>query len=259
MRLNRAGVCYQRFAASAFSRCVLAAKLLLLQLALPSVVNNEVCVLQFQIIPVTHYQQNCSLIWCDQTNQAALIDPGGEPERIKQAVAQAGVRITKILLTHGHLDHVGAATALAEYYQTAIIGPHIDDTFWLEMLDKQAQMMGFHRPRQNVVPAQFLVEGDVIAVGQSSLQVRHCPGHTPGHVVLIDTEARLAFVGDVLFNGAVGRSDFPRGDHATLVRSITGKLWRLGDDIRFVPGHGPMSTFAHERAHNPFVADKNFG
>ncbi|WP_049723967.1 MBL fold metallo-hydrolase [Gilvimarinus polysaccharolyticus] len=215
--------------------------------------------LQFQIIPVTHYQQNCSLIWCDQTREAALVDPGGEPERIKLVVAQAGVRVTKILLTHGHLDHVGAATALAEYYQVPIVGPHVDDTFWLEILDRQAQMMGFDQVPQTVTPTQFLTEDDVISVGHCSLQVHHCPGHTPGHVVLVDSEARLAFVGDVLFKGAVGRSDFPRGDHATLVRSITTKLWPLGDDIRFVPGHGPMSTFAHERAHNPFVADKNFG
>lgn len=215
--------------------------------------------LQFKIIPVTHYQQNCSLIWCDQTHEAALIDPGGEPERIQKVVAETKVRLSKILLTHGHLDHVGAAKALAEHYQVPIVGPHKDDVFWLEMLDKQAQMMGFDPVPATLTPNRFLTEADLITVGQSSLLVRHCPGHTPGHIVLVDPQARLAFVGDVLFNGSVGRSDFPLGDHAALVHSITTKLWPLGDDIRFVPGHGPMSSFAHERVHNPFVADKHFG
>ena len=196
--------------------------------------------LQFQIIPVTHYQQNCSLIWCDKTHEAALVDPGGDIERIKSVVAAAGVRLVKILLTHGHLDHVGGTTPLADDFGIPVIGPHRDDLFWLESLEKQAQMMGFN-PVTNVVPTRFLTEGDTIALGESVLDVYHCPGHTPGHVVLVDAEARLAFVGDVLFKGSVGRSDFPRGDHATLVRSITEKLWPLGGDIRFVPGHGPMS------------------
>ncbi|WP_041524193.1 MBL fold metallo-hydrolase [Gilvimarinus agarilyticus] len=215
--------------------------------------------LQFQIIPVTHYQQNCSLIWCEQSREAALVDPGGDPERIREALAQAGVTLTKILLTHGHLDHVGAAELLAHKYQVPIIGPHIDDTFWLEQLAMQAQMMGFALLTPQVRPTRFVADNEVIRLGECSLEVLHCPGHTPGHIVLVDKQARLAFVGDVLFHGSIGRTDFPRGDHKALLQSITEKLWPLGDDIRFVPGHGPMSTFAHERAHNPFVADKNFG
>ena len=215
--------------------------------------------LQFQIIPVTHYQQNCSLIWCEKTGEAALIDPGGDPERIRQALEQAGVTLTKVLLTHGHLDHVGAAEVFAEAYQIPIIGPHIDDTFWLEQLDMQAQMMGFSLLTPQVRPSRFVADNEIISVGKCSLDVLHCPGHTPGHVVLVDQQSRLAFVGDVLFHGSIGRTDFPRGDHRALLQSITTKLWPLGDDIRFVPGHGPMCSFAHERAHNPFVADKNFG
>lgn len=214
--------------------------------------------LAFRMIPVTHYQQNCSLIWCDTTREAALVDPGGEPDKLLEAIAEVGVRVGKILLTHGHMDHVGAATAMAQSLSVPIIGPHRDDSFWLDRLDQQAQMMGF-APTEAVRPDRWLADGDQISVGDCQLDVLHCPGHTPGHVVLVDRASRLAFVGDVLFKGSVGRSDFPLGDHAVLVRSIVGKLWPLGDDIRFVPGHGPMSDFASERADNPFVADKQFG
>ncbi|MDO3381046.1 MBL fold metallo-hydrolase [Gilvimarinus algae] len=214
--------------------------------------------LAFRMIPVTHYQQNCSLIWCGTTREAALVDPGGEPDKLLEAIAEVGVRVGKILLTHGHMDHVGAATAMAQSLSVPIIGPHRDDSFWLDRLDQQAQMMGF-APTEAVRPDRWLADGDQISVGDCQLDVLHCPGHTPGHVVLVDRASRLAFVGDVLFKGSVGRSDFPLGDHAVLVRSIVGKLWPLGDDIRFVPGHGPMSDFASERADNPFVADKQFG
>ncbi|WP_336297562.1 MBL fold metallo-hydrolase [Gilvimarinus xylanilyticus] len=214
--------------------------------------------LGWQINPVTHFQQNCSLIWCQATDRAALVDPGGDADRLQRAVANSGKQIEKILLTHGHMDHVGAATALAKIYDVPIIGPHREDQFWLDALDQQAQMMGF-APTDPVKPDQWLEDGDRITLGECELKVLHCPGHTPGHVVLVDTVTRIAFVGDVLFKGSVGRSDFPRGDQAALVNSIVSKLWPLGDDIAFVPGHGPMSTFAAERATNPFVADKNFG
>lgn len=214
--------------------------------------------LGWQIHPVTHFQQNCSLIWCKTTYRAALIDPGGDADKLQQAVANSGKRVEKILLTHGHMDHVGAATALAKIHNVPIIGPHREDQFWLAALNQQAQMMGF-TPTDPVKPDQWLEDGDRITLGECELQVLHCPGHTPGHVVFADTHSRIAFVGDVLFEGSVGRTDFPRGDQATLVNSIVRKLWPLGDDMAFVPGHGPMSTFADERANNPFVADKNFG
>lgn len=214
--------------------------------------------LRAQIIPVTHYQQNCSLIWCTQTNRAALVDPGGEPERLARAVEQAGVALDKILLTHGHMDHVGAAAILARQFGVPIVGPHRDEAFWLDQLDRQAQMMGF-KPVPEIKPDQWLEDGDRVSLGEEELQVLHCPGHTPGHIVFFCKAACVAFVGDVLFKGSVGRTDFPKGNQQQLVDSITQKLWPLGPDVQFVPGHGPMSTFGEERATNPFVADKNFG
>lgn len=214
--------------------------------------------LRYQIHPVTHFQQNCSLIWCEHTREAALIDPGGEPERLIAAVDAAGVTLTRILLTHGHLDHVGAATELARHYNVPIIGPHRDDDFWLELLDDQARMLGFD-PVPAVLPDRFLEDGERLSLGQLNLDVHHCPGHTPGHIVLVDQGSRLAFVGDVLFHGAIGRTDFPRGNYDHLIGAIRSKLWPLGDDITFIPGHGPSSTFGAERAHNPFVADSRFG
>lgn len=213
--------------------------------------------LKFQIIPVTPYQQNCTLLWCNETKEAALVDPGGDLDRLEAAVQQQGVRLTQILLTHGHLDHVGGTAALAKKYQLPVIGPHKEDLFWIEQLPEMAQMMGFP-PAEAFVPDRWLENGDTVTVGAVSLQVLHCPGHTPGHVVFIDAESRLASVGDVLFQGSIGRTDFPRGDHDTLIRSIREQLWPLGDDVRFIPGHGPMSTFGQERASNPFVADYRY-
>ena len=210
--------------------------------------------MKFQIIPVTPYQQNCSLIWCEETGRAALIDPGGEPGRLLDAVAQHGLTLEKVLLTHGHIDHVGAAALIAERMGVPIQGPHPDDGFLLGALPQQATMFGFPHT-EPFMPERWLEDGETVTVGEVQMQVLHCPGHTPGHLVFYQPEARLAFVGDVLFKGSIGRTDFPRGDHATLIRSIRGKLWPLGDDVRFVPGHGAMSTFGQERLTNPFVGD----
>jgi hydroxyacylglutathione hydrolase len=215
-------------------------------------------VLQYQIIPVTHYQQNCTLLWCDQTLSAAVVDPGGDVERILAQVEARGVKLEQIFLTHGHLDHVGGTAALVERLNLPVIGPHQADRFWLDMLPQQAQMMGF-APVKGFVPDRFLQEGDQLQVGQETLEVLFCPGHTPGHVVLFSPSARLALVGDVLFRGSIGRTDFPRGDHQALLNSIRTKLFPLGDDVEFIPGHGPMSTFGHERQSNPFVADSHYG
>ncbi len=215
-------------------------------------------VLKYKIIPVTHYQQNCSLLWCGTTKEAVLVDPGGDLTRIEAVLREVDVNLVKIILTHGHLDHVGATALLVEKYGVPVEGPHKDDDFWLNQLEQQAQMMGF-APVPQVVTNRYLIEGDEVLFGEIKLDVLHCPGHTPGHVVFVDRVSRLALVGDVLFHGSIGRSDFPRGDHQTLVNSITQKLWPLGDDIDFIPGHGPMSTFREERANNPFVADKVFG
>lgn len=215
-------------------------------------------VLQFQIIPVTHYQQNCSLLWCDETLEAAVIDPGGDLERILAVVEEKGVNLRQILLTHGHLDHVGGTAALVKGLQLPVIGPHRDDSFWIEMLPQQAQMMGF-APVDSFTSDRWLQQGDRVQLGNIQLEVLHCPGHTPGHVVFYHPESALAFVGDVLFKGSIGRTDFPRGNHADLIQAIRTRLFPLGDLVRFVPGHGPMSTLGHERHTNPFVADKHYG
>lgn len=208
-----------------------------------------------QIIPVTAFAQNCSLIWCEQTRLAALVDPGGDAERIKQAVSQTGVTLMQILLTHGHLDHVGAAAELAQYYGVPIIGPEKEDQFWLAELPAQSRMFGLD-DCPSLQPDRWLNEGDVINIGTISLQVLHCPGHTPGHVVFYDKASKLLISGDVLFKGGVGRSDFPRGDHQQLITAIKQKLLPLGDDVTFIPGHGPLSTLGYERQHNPFLQDK---
>ncbi|TQV76000.1 MBL fold metallo-hydrolase [Exilibacterium tricleocarpae] len=214
--------------------------------------------LKYQIIPVTPYQQNCTLIWCDETRRAAVVDPGGDLHLIDQAVQNQGVTLEKILLTHGHLDHVGGTAELAQTAGLPIEGPQIEDKFWIDMLPQQAQMMGFPAPAP-FCPQRWLNQGDTVALGNLTLEVRHCPGHTPGHIIFFHPESRLALVGDVLFQGSIGRTDFPRGDHTTLVNAIRQQLWPLGDDVAFIPGHGPMSTFGRERQSNPFVADKHYG
>lgn len=208
--------------------------------------------LKFEVIPVTPFAQNCSLIWCDETHEAALIDPGGEPEKLKEALSRHGLTLRHIILTHGHLDHVGAAEALRRELCCLILGPHRDDAFWLEMLPKQSQMFGFP-PTPAFAPDRWLAAGDQLTLGQQRLEVYHCPGHTPGHVVLLSRELQVAWVGDVLFAGSIGRTDFPKGDHATLIRSINETLLPLGDEVVFIPGHGPSSTLGRERVSNPYL------
>ncbi|NCS66145.1 MAG: hypothetical protein COS39_02625 [Hydrogenophilales bacterium CG03_land_8_20_14_0_80_62_28] len=206
------------------------------------------------IIPVTPFQQNCSLVWCQATRRAALIDPGGEPERLLAAVEQRGLTLERLLLTHGHLDHVGAAGVLAARLNIPIEGPNRDDAFLLDALPQQSALYGFPHI-EAFHPGRWLVDGDTVTIGKVTFEVLHCPGHTPGHVVFFQRNARIAFVGDVLFKGAIGRTDFERGDYAALIRSIRGKLWPLGDDVVFVPGHGATSNFGWERRTNPFVGD----
>jgi glyoxylase-like metal-dependent hydrolase (beta-lactamase superfamily II) len=209
--------------------------------------------LKAAIIPVTPLQQNCTLLWCTETMLGAFVDPGGDLPRLKAAAAQAGVTIEKILLTHGHIDHCGSAGLLAAELGVPIEGPHEDDRFWIDQLREDGARYGI--AGVPFEPGRWLVDRDQVTVGKLTFDVRHCPGHTPGHVVFHHPASRLALVGDVLFKGSVGRFDFPRGDLQQLVESITTRLWPMGGETAFVPGHGPMSTFAHERATNPFVGD----
>jgi len=210
--------------------------------------------LRYQTLPVTAFQQNCSLVWCDQTQEAALIDPGGELPRLLAAVAQRGLTLKAIWLTHAHIDHAGGTGQLAREQDLPIIGPHPGDQFWISGLAQQSQMFGFP-PAEDFTPTRWLADGDTVQIGRETLDVRHCPGHTPGHVVFHSAAIQRAFVGDVLFAGGVGRSDFPGGDHATLIASITERLWPMGDETVFIPGHGPESSFGEERRSNPYVRD----
>lgn len=210
------------------------------------------------IVPVTPFMQNCSVLVCERTGKAAVIDPGGDLERIESALRSEGAALEKVFLTHGHIDHCGQAGQFAQRHRVPIEGPQREDRFWIEQLPSQGRMFGFPHLAA-FEPDRWLEDGDTVAFGEQALEVRHCPGHTPGHVIFFHAPSRLAIVGDVLFQGSIGRTDFPRGDHATLVASITGKLWPLGDDVAFVPGHGPMSTFGEERASNPFVGDAALG
>lgn len=209
--------------------------------------------LRAAIIPVTPLQQNCTLLWCTATMRGAFVDPGGDLPKLKAAAAQHGVTIEKIILTHGHIDHCGEAAPLANELGVPIEGPHEADRFWIARLDEDGRQYGIN----GVVfePDRWLVEGDTVTVGNLTLDVYETPGHTPGHVVFHHPESKLALVGDVLFQGSVGRTDFPLGNHPQLLASVVEKLWPMGDDTAFIPGHGPTSNFAHERRYNPFVSD----
>lgn len=208
--------------------------------------------LRYQIIPVTPFAQNCCLLWDDATQDAVLTDPGGDLDTIFARVAQLGVTLRAVWLTHAHIDHAGAAAAAARRAAVPIIGPHPDDQFWIDGLPQQSKLFGFP-PAEAFTPERWLHDGDQLTLGTLRFDVRHCPGHTPGHVVFHQPEAKRCWVGDVLFAGSIGRTDFPRGNHQQLLDSITQRLWPMGDATVFIPGHGPESTFGEERRSNPYV------
>jgi len=214
--------------------------------------------MKLAIVPVTPFQQNCSLLICEETNQAAAVDPGGDLDRIDQVLAKTGATLVKVFLTHGHIDHCGLSGVYAKRHGVPLEGPQREDKFWIDQVPAQGRNYGFGEIAP-FAPDRWLEDGDTVAFGAQTLQVIHTPGHTPGHVVFFHEPSRLALVGDVLFQGSIGRTDFPRGNHAQLIDSITRKLWPLGNDVAFVPGHGPMSTFGEERETNAFVADDVLG
>lgn len=206
------------------------------------------------VIPVTPFAQNCSLVWCEDTLKGCLVDPGGDLDVLCEAVEKEGITLEKILVTHGHLDHVGGVAELAKEKNLPIEGPHKDDGFWIDSLKEQAVQFNF-TPSESFTPSRWLEEGDAVSFGNVTLNVFHCPGHTPGHIVFFNEETRVLIVGDVLFQGSIGRTDFPKGNHDDLIASIKTKLFPLGDDVVFIPGHGPISTIGDERRSNPFLRD----
>lgn len=214
--------------------------------------------MQYEIIPVTGFQQNCTLLWCDQTKDAAVVDPGGDIDRVLARVDALGVNLKKIWLTHGHIDHAGGTSTLINQLSLPVEGPHTGDKFWIDGLPQQSQMFNFP-PCEVFEPDLWLKDGDQVSIGEEVFDVLHCPGHTPGHVVFFHKGEQLALVGDVIFQGSIGRTDFPQGNHADLIRSIREKLFPLGDEVTFVPGHGPRSTFGQERRSNPFCGDAAAG
>lgn len=207
---------------------------------------------QAVIIPVTPFQQNCTLLWCEATKRAVVVDPGGDLPDIERAIAETGVTVDKIWLTHGHVDHVGGAAELKTRLNVPIEGPHPDDQFLLEQVVASARMFGIEGVA-NVTPDRFLEEGDRVEVGELTFDILHCPGHSPGSVVFLNRAQRLVIGGDVLFAGSIGRTDLPRGDQRQLLTSIKDKLLPLPDDVTVLCGHGPMTTIGRERATNPFL------
>ena len=219
-----------------------------------SVTETEGPPIRALIAPVTPLQQNCTIVWCAKTKKAAVIDPGGEIPRLLGALEAQGLTLEKIWVTHGHLDHAGGTAELKERTGVPVEGPHPDDQFWIDDIGTSAARWGMAGAR-TFTPDRWLDDGDTVQLGETEFEVFHCPGHTPGHVIFFNRAARFAQVGDVLFKGSIGRTDFPRGNFEQLIDSITKKLWPLGDDVAFVPGHGPMSTFGAERKSNPYVSD----
>ena len=211
--------------------------------------------MRYAIIPVTPFEQNCTIFWCEKTRQTAVIDPGGDIERVVNFLDQEKLTLAKILVTHGHIDHAGGVAALAARTGVPIEGPQEEDRFWIQGMPQQSKMFGVSSAL-SFEPDRWLHAGDKVSFGEVELAVLHCPGHTPGHVVFYHQPSRLAQVGDVLFQGSIGRTDFPRGDYDTLIRSIKERLFPLGDDVEFICGHGPMSTLGEERRHNPFLSGR---
>ena len=214
-------------------------------------------ILKAAIITVTPFQQNCSVIWKEETKIAAVTDPGGDLELIEKFIGDQNLTLSKIFITHGHLDHAAEAKTLADKFNVVIEGPQIEDEFLTSTLETQGKAYGMPNAR-NFTPDRWLNEGDQIELDEEKLDVYHCPGHTPGHVIFHHVESKLAIVGDVLFQGSVGRTDLPGGNMEALISAIREKLLPLGDDITFIPGHGPISTLGQERLTNPFVADQLF-
>ena len=212
--------------------------------------------LDLKVIPVTPFSQNCSMLYDRGSMEGVLVDPGGEVDKILDVAKERGVTIVEIWLTHGHLDHAGGADELRERLGVKVIGPHKDDQFWMDEIGNHWARYGHPGMGRAVVPDRYLEDGDTLSLGGATFNVVHTPGHTPGHVVIYNQDIKIAFVGDVLFQGSIGRTDFPKSNHQDLLDSITQKLWPLGADMRFIPGHGPMSTFGAERAGNPFVGDR---
>ncbi|CDG89077.1 MBL fold metallo-hydrolase [Xenorhabdus bovienii] len=210
--------------------------------------------MNYHIIPVTTVMQNCTLIWCEETLEAAIVDPGGEAEKLISEIERRGLKLTQILLTHGHYDHVGATVDVAKHFNVPVHGPHKADAFWIEALEVQCQMFGVEAC-PSFTPERWLDEGDTLQIGNIEFSVLYCPGHTPGHIIFVNHTDKLISMGDVLFKGSIGRTDFPGGNYDDLIQSIKEKVIPLGDDFHFIPGHGPMSTLGHERKTNPFLQD----